>query len=45
MKKNSLSKTLEELYQLGKSLKDDAESPVTMNLEDFLSAFEPGKIV
>lgn len=44
-KENSLSKTLEELYQLGKSLKDDSESPVIMNLEDFLSAFEPGKIV
>lgn len=42
---NQSPEKLEELYQFGKSLKAEPQPPVSMTLEDFLSAFESGQPV
>ena len=42
---NQSPEKLEELYQFGKSLKAEPQPPVSMTLNEFLSAFESGQPV
>lgn len=42
---NQSPEKMEELYQFGKSLKAEPQSPVSMTLNEFLSAFESGQPV